>query len=53
MKINALKRVYKTPKAEVILLDNEMTVLMSSGPVIPDASINGNGLQFTEDNGSW
>ena len=53
MKFNVLKRAYEAPKAEVVLLETEMTVLMGSPVVVPDASINGNGLQFTEDEGQW
>lgn len=54
MKINALKRAYEAPKAEVVLLETEMNVLMGSPVVVvPDADINGNGFQFTEDQGQW
>ena len=53
MKFNALRRAYEAPKAEVVLLETETNVLMGSPIVVPDASINGNGLQFTEDNGQW
>ena len=47
------EKVYVAPRAEVVVIDMQANVLMGSPVVVPDASINGNGLQFTEDEGQW
>lgn len=54
MKVNEMRRAYEAPKAEVVMIDTQMNVLMASPiVVVPDADINGNGITFTEDQGQW
>lgn len=48
------QKIYEAPRAEVVVIDMQANVLMGSPVVVvPDASINGNGFQFTEDQGNW
>ena len=47
-------KVYEAPYSEVVVIDMQANVLMASpAVVVPDADINGNGIQFTEDQGQW